>query len=139
MSSLEDLEDYIEKTEDVQLSMMVEIVKEYENEIPSLIKSLKSKHVADDEREQAEMIFSTVHRSKGMEYDVVELAKDFVTEEKLEKLKSEDKKDEPINIAKWNEEINLLYVAITRTKGTLRIPEALLPSHFPDSPQIEIV
>ena len=29
MNDIDDLEDYIEKTEDVQLGMMVEIVKEY--------------------------------------------------------------------------------------------------------------
>lgn len=139
MSNLEDLEEYIEKTEDVQLAMMVEIVKEYENEIPSLIKSLKSKHVGDEEKEKAEMIFSTVHRSKGMEYDAVQLVEDFVTEGKLEKLNSEKKEDEQINVAKWNEEINLLYVAITRTKGILRIPETLLPMNFPKSPHIHIM
>jgi F-box protein, helicase, 18 len=139
MSNLEELEEYIEKTEDVQLGMMVEIVKEYENEIPSLIKSLKSKHVGDEDKAKAEMIFSTVHRSKGMEYDAVQLVEDFVTEAKLERLKTEKKEDEVINIAKWNEEINLLYVAITRTKGLLRIPETLLPKNFPKSPHIHII
>jgi superfamily I DNA/RNA helicase len=139
MSKMEDLEEYIEKTEDVQLGMMVEIVKEYENEIFSLIKSLKSKHVGDEEKEKAEMIFSTVHRSKGMEYDAVQLVEDFVTERKLEKLKEEKKEDEELNSAKWNEEINLLYVAITRTKGLLRIPEALLPKKVPPSPNIHII
>jgi len=139
MSNLEDLQEYIEKTEDIQLSMMVDIVREYGNEIPSLIQSLKRKHVADEEKEKAEMIFSTVHRSKGMEYDEVYLAEDFVTESKLEKLKSEKKENENINPAKWNEEINLLYVAITRTKGILHIPEAMLPKNFPDSPNICII
>jgi F-box protein, helicase, 18 len=139
MKNMDDLEDYIEKTEDMQLSMMVEVVKEYENEIPSLLKSLKDKHVGDKERDKAEMIFSTVHRAKGMEYDTVQLAEDFVTEDKLEKLKKEKESGEEINVAKWNEEINLLYVAITRAKGMLRIPESLLPKDFPKSPHIEII
>lgn len=140
MNDLAELEDYIEKTEDVQLGMMVEIVKEYGNELPSLIKELKKKHVGDAEKESAEMVFSTVHRAKGMEYDAVQLVEDFITETRLQKLKAEAEiTKEPLNLTKWNEEINLLYVAITRTKCVLRIPETLLPKDFPASPHIHIV
>jgi superfamily I DNA/RNA helicase len=138
MKDTNELVDYIEKTEDVQLSMMVEIVKEYGNKIPNIIKTIKSKHVENDEKEKAEMIFSTVHRSKGMEYDSVQLVHDFINEEKLEKYAGDLKKSD-INISKLNEEINLLYVAITRTKNRLNIPEALMPKGFPPSPQIQIL
>lgn len=129
MKDLDELEDYIEKTEDVQLAMMVEIVKEYGNKIPDIIKAIKEKHVDNDDKEKAEMIFSTVHRCKGMEYDAIQLVNDFISEEKLAKLK-EDKKAE---------EINLLYVAVTRTKNSIHIPEPLMPSEFPKSPQIHVM
>lgn len=138
MKDLDELEDYIEKTEDVQLGMMVEIVREYGNEIPNIIKAIKEKHVDNDDKEKAEMIFSTVHRCKGMEYDIVQLVNDFISEEKLKKL-TEDKKAEEINTTKLNEEINLLYVAVTRTKNSLHIPEALIPNEFPASPQILVM
>src|SRR5690606_7853879 len=65
MKSLGELEEYVEKTEDPQLGMMIEIVKEYGNEIPGIINAIKAKHIGNDEKEQAEMIFSTVHRCKG--------------------------------------------------------------------------
>ncbi|HYH13891.1 MAG TPA: UvrD-helicase domain-containing protein [Flavisolibacter sp.] len=133
MSSLDELEEYIEKTEDVQLAMMVEIVKEYGNAIPGILKSLKEKHTGNDERAKAEVIFSTVHRCKGMEYDTIELVNDFVTEAKLERLMKENKKPEEGNISRWYEEINLLYVAVTRTKTTITIPETLLPAGFKSS------
>jgi F-box protein, helicase, 18 len=136
MKDMDDLEDYIEKTEDVQLGMMVDIVKKYENEIPSLIRSLKWKHVTDEEKDRAEMIFSTVHRAKGMEYDVVELAEDFITESKVEKQKSEN--IEPSVLAKCTEEINLVYVAATRTKNLLLIPAALFPKDLPASDNIKV-
>lgn len=139
MKNLAELEDYIEKTEDQQLMMMVEIVKEYGNEIPGIIKSLKQKHVGDEDKSKAEMIFSTVHRCKGMEYDAVQLVNDFITEAKLQRAKEEQKQDKPVNVAKYNEEINLLYVAITRTKGIVRMPEALMPKDFPASPHIHII
>lgn len=134
MKDLAELEDYVDKTEDAQLAMMLEVVREYGNRIPSIIKSIKDKHV---EKEQAQMIFSTVHRCKGMEYDTVQLINDFISEEKLERI-FEENDLEDINLAKLNEEINLLYVAVTRTKNELYIPEKLLPSEFPKSPQIHL-
>lgn len=135
MKNMEELEEYVEKTEDVQLGMMIEIVKEYGNEIPNIIKSIKEKHIANDEKAQAEMIFSTVHRCKGMEYDAIQLVNDFITEEKLEKAM----KEKDPNLAKLNEEINLLYVAVTRTKNSLYIPADLVPEDFPTSPQIRLI
>lgn len=138
MKDLEDLEDYIKKTDDVQLGMMVEIVREYGNEIPGIINNIKRQHVENDEKEQAEMVFSTVHRCKGMEYDSIQLVNDFINEEKLKKLKEEEKKDVAY-LGRLNEEINLLYVAITRTRNSLHIPEALLPIEFPESPNIHVM
>jgi len=137
MKDMDELEEYIEKTEDVQLSMMAEIVKEYGDEIYGIIKSLKDLHITGDDKSQANMVFSTVHRAKGMEYDVVYLVDDFITEERLEKLKTQGKeKGEPLHIAKWNEEINLLYVAVTRARYKLYIPGPLLPRGFPTSKSV---
>lgn len=138
MKDIEELEEYIDKTEDVQLSMMVEIVKEYGNKIPGIIKAIKEKHIENDDKENAEMIFSTVHRCKGMEYDAIQIVNDFISEEKLEKLVTDIKNDE-LNFGKLNEEINLLYVAITRTKSSVHIPETLMPVDFPSSEQIHIM
>ncbi|MBA4141137.1 MAG: ATP-dependent helicase [Segetibacter sp.] len=137
MNNVGELEEYIDKTEDVQLSMMLDVVKQYGNSIPGIIKSIKDRHVQNDEKEKAEIIFSTVHRCKGMEYDAVQLVNDFITEEKLEKIKSEP--GEAPDKAKLNEEINLLYVAVTRTKNIIYIPEALMPKEFPGSSQIHII
>ncbi len=138
MSDIKDLEAYIDKAQDVQLSMMVEIVKEYGNEIPKIIRQIKNKHIEGDEKAEAEMIFSTVHRCKGMEYDTVQLVNDFITEERVEQLAKQNA-DDALAFAKINEEINLLYVAATRTKATVYIPETLLPKDFPDSPNIRVM
>lgn len=137
MKDLDDLADYVKKTEDVQLGMMIDIVNEYGNEIPGIIKEIKNKHIENDEKENADMIFSTVHRSKGMEYDAIQIVNDFINEEKLEKLNPDQLKN--ADLAKLNEEINLLYVAITRTKNSIHIPETLLPKDFPKSSQIHVM
>lgn len=138
MKNIEELAEYIEKAEDVQLGMMVDIVKEYGNEIPDIIKSIKEKHVGNDDKEKADIVFSTVHRCKGMEYDEVELVNDFTTEGKVEKAVNDNKKEVQKN-AKVIEEINLLYVAITRTKSVIHYPEPMLPVGFVPSLNIKIV
>lgn len=137
MRTMEDLEEYIDKTEDAQLGIMVNIIKEYGNAIPVLIKEIKSKHVGDLEKDKAEIIFSTVHRCKGMEYDAVQLANDFITENKIKELKKKVRDEQ--GKAKLMEEINLLYVALTRAKNSIYVHSNLLPEGFRTSPQIHII
>lgn len=137
MQDIAELEDYVDKTEDAQLGMMVDIVREYGNEIPGMIKELKEKHVANEDKDSAEIIFSTVHRCKGMEYDSVELVDDFITEKKLEKIEEEG--DERKTPARLNEEINLLYVAVTRAKNRVTIPDDLVPSGISNSPGVRVL
>jgi len=126
MQGIDDLEEYIEKTGDAQLALIVEVVKKYQRNLPSYIKRIKECHLENDDKKNAEMIFSTVHRCKGMEYDEVTLANDFINEGKISKVLNETNKEKP-DFGKLSEEINLLYVAITRTKNKLNIPFELLP------------
>jgi F-box protein 18 (helicase) len=117
------------------LGMLVDIVKKYGNSIPGIIRKIKGRHV--ENKEEAEIIFSTVHRCKGMEYDEVELVNDFISEKRLEKLSNEKKAGH--NLAKSAEEINLLYVAVTRSRNVLKIPEELVPVGFAGSEHIQII
>ncbi len=133
MGNIKELEEYIDRTEDVQLSMMLEVVKKYGSQIPQILRTLKDLHVENKDRSKAEIIFSTVHRCKGMEYDSVQLVNDFINEQKLDKMIELGEMPE---LSKLNEEINLLYVAITRTKHYLYIPEDLIPSETSGSKRI---
>jgi superfamily I DNA/RNA helicase len=137
LKDLDELEEYTKVTEDAQLGMMIELVREYDAEIPIILNRLKNRHVPDSLKHQAAIIFSTVHRCKGMEYDEVELVNDFLSEEKLKKLIS-DTPDLDINASKLSEEINLLYVAITRAKSLLKIPAILTPENFIPCAEIEL-
>ena len=136
MGDIEDLEQYISKTEDGQLSMMVEIVKEYGDDIPAIIKTIKEKHVPNEDKDKAEIVFSTVHRCKGMEYDSIEIVNDFISEGKILQQKTDPL--DLIGTSKISEEINLLYVAVTRTKNEIHIPKSLMPENFPYSSQIHL-
>jgi hypothetical protein len=127
----------VEQTADKQLGMMAELVDAYGNEIPGLISSLKKMHIGDDDKSQADLIFTTVHRCKGMEYDVVRLADDFLTEEALLKQLEEDRS--PAQIRRLTEEVNLLYVAVTRTRNLLIIPESMEVPGMPHSSHIRVM
>lgn len=122
------LEEYAEESGDAPMKGIIEIVKKYQRDLPKLIKEIKDHHVDDDRKAEAEMIFSTVHKAKGMEYDEVTLLNDFLGEEKLRKLL--DRSDLELDYQKLQEDINVLYVGVTRSKKKLIIPEELVPSSF---------
>jgi F-box protein, helicase, 18 len=127
MNTFGELEEYAETSEDIELRMLIDIVDEYGAGIPALLQKISARHVKDDERDGADMIFSTLHRCKGMEYDSVFLTQDFITEDRLKKLLALGNKGQPVDRDKLSEEINLAYVAVTRSKNFLDFPEAMFP------------
>ena len=116
----ESLLEYIEAAEDGELRLTVEIVKEFGPSLVDFINRLRQLQVP---REQAEVVFSTVHKSKGQEYDCVEILDDFITGEKIQEMLAIARKDpkfaEKLDMNKVAEEINILYVALTRVKNVL--------------------
>jgi F-box protein, helicase, 18 len=142
MQGFDDLVEYAENTDDMEIRMLIDIVEEYGKEIPRLLKKLTAMHVKDEDREKADMIFTTLHRSKGMEYDSVTLTDDFVNEARVRRL-VEKEKESPIDRNKLNEEINLAYVAVTRSRNFLDFPDEMFPGAekhlFTSSPKKKIV
>ena len=130
ISSFSELEEFVESVEDGSTKMLIDIVKEYGASIPVIIKQIKEKNV--QLKEEAQIIFTTVHKSKGIEYDSVEICNDFITESAIRKLINDKSPDELNNIsAGIQEEINMLYVALTRSKNKLYIPKQLIPENTP--------
>ena len=125
MSDFKQLTEYAETSEDRELLMLIDIVTAYGAEIPALLKKVAALHVDDVCREKADMIFSTLHKCKGMEYDHVTLADDFISEEQIKKLLKNEKKT--IDQTKLSEEINLAYVAVTRSRNFLDFPQSMFP------------
>ena len=126
MNNIKDLIKYAKRTEDNELSMIIKLVMTYKGKLPKLIEQIKEIHVSNSQKENADMIYSTVHKCKGMEYDEVMIADDFITQEEMNKIL---KNNEQYIKNKINEEINLLYVAVTRTKNKIHIPEKLIPTN----------
>lgn len=129
MKSIDDLQEYADISNDTELLSMIEMVNEHGSELPFHINRIKELHVNDKDRDKAAMIFSTVHRCKGLEYDSVTLENDFISENKVLRL-SEKKNPSKQELEMLNEEINLLYVAITRSRGVLNIPDSIFSENI---------
>ena len=124
MADIKALEDYVRNTDDAQLNLMLDVVKKYGENLPMFINKIKEAHLKTNIKEDADMIFSTVHKSKGMEYDEVTLTNDYITEAKITRLALDKNLTENMK-SKIIEEINLLYVAVTRAKSIVNLPEGL--------------
>lgn len=120
MQSFEDFEAHAHHIRNIQWSLIIDMVKRYREDLVALIDTLASYH---GNREEVRHIFSTVHKCKGMEYETVHLAQDFITEDAIinasEQELSTAKRDRLI------EEINILYVAITRAQKHIIFPEGM--------------
>jgi len=108
--SIDKLKNYANQAKEVDLKTKIEIVEKYiDKNISKLIRELESKNVPQKE---ATFILTTAHKSKGLEWNRVKILDDFANlrrmlEEKRKTLKKE--------------EINLIYVAITKAKEELEI------------------
>ncbi|XP_072178735.1 F-box DNA helicase 1-like [Diadema setosum] len=71
--SLAALDNYAKSTEDADLQSAIKIVLLYNNRIPNLVEKIKKSVV----RSNGAMLLSTAHKSKGLEFDTVQLTDDY--------------------------------------------------------------
>ena len=114
--SFEDLQQLAEDAADPELRHLVRVVEDYGGRVPALVEQIRSRHVALDKAAWSDfdgVFFSTAHKAKGLEFDQVWLADDFMRF-------FEDGKEltaEEVEQA----DVNLLYVALTRAKESIRL------------------
>ncbi|MDR2140920.1 MAG: UvrD-helicase domain-containing protein [Deltaproteobacteria bacterium] len=134
-NTLEDLSNYAERAEDMQLAGKLRIVERYKDEVIPLYDLLVKNERAP---QNSEVLLSTAHRVKGQEFGSVILAGDFIDLGGLCQAMAQTRQkihpagrgrpprlmiDIPIIQA---EEIRLIYVAMTRTRGDLTRPDHYL-------------
>ena len=102
-----ELKKYACKAPDPELIGKIKIVETHNIQIPMHIERIKKQYCSDVD--QAEIVFSTAHKSKGLEFDTVRLGEDFLLDCSVEELENAP-----------NDEKNLLYVAVTRAKHRLQ-------------------
>ncbi len=98
-----------------ELRKIVTIIENYGSNLHGSITDIKNCLV--QEQEQADVIVCTGHKSKGLEFDHVTLADDFVPF-----LKEDDDKEEKMIEFLKGQGLELLYVAMTRAKVKLQVP-----------------
>ena len=98
------------ETEDAELGILISIERSFES--PEDLENLIQAEVSEKE---AQIILTTAHRSKGLEWDIVHVLDDFnLIETKIDR----DTKKLTLEVADY-QEYNLFYVAITRAKKDL--------------------
>lgn len=120
-SRFEELEEYADAMEDREIMGRCKLVEKYNRRLPSLLSQIQSKARTFPDQ-GAQVVLTTAHRAKGLEFDHVQMSDDFAdffNEEKCEW------KDFTQASATDLEEVNLQYVAATRAKKSLEVGEKL--------------
>lgn len=135
-NSLESLRDYAEDFEDFELISAINIAEEYKERLFDLLKKIEEKY---SKKSKSNIYLTTAHTSKGLEWDKVVICHDFqnildlLKKEKYKRIKefNDDYKKYIEGLMNGEnlhfkhqyiiDEINLLYVAITRAKKELKI------------------
>ncbi|XP_071043161.1 F-box DNA helicase 1 [Parasteatoda tepidariorum] len=112
----EELTNYAKNADDSDLLSKVELIRLHSNDIPQYIKTIKEK--CTHPLQLANVVFSTAHKSKGLEFDTVSLTDDYPVTNwgNLRRRGS-------ISSGTEEEEYNVIYVALTRAKTSLFLPE----------------
>ncbi|KAM6283519.1 F-box DNA helicase 1 [Spheniscus humboldti] len=114
------LRKYAECIDDKDLEVKIAIVEKYKEQIPELVQKIESSHVS--QKAMADYLIGTVHQAKGLEFDTVLIADDFMEVPCL----SGNYQRTNFTIGRYPEdEWNLLYVAVTRAKKYLLMSKSL--------------
>jgi superfamily I DNA/RNA helicase len=113
-SSFQELAAYAEDAKDREAKILVEVIEEYRHETPRLVHEVTKNAVA--ESADAQLVLTTAHKAKGLDWDYVQIANDFEILADTEALLADD----PYAQIE-QQEINLLYVAFTRAKKELAL------------------
>tara|TARA_R110000772_G_scaffold249530_2_gene363881 strand:+ start:48416 stop:49954 length:1539 start_codon:yes stop_codon:yes gene_type:complete len=119
----DDFEEFIDSTDDNEAKVLASLVKKYGGTLFGIISNLKRKETT--EKKAADLVFSTVHKSKGLEYDIVELtAFDYINESRIMGYRDDNGEYPEFIKDMIVESLNILYVAASRTKNKLIFPKS---------------
>ncbi|XP_077035412.1 F-box DNA helicase 1 [Agelaius phoeniceus] len=120
-AGLPGLKEYAAHVDDRELEVKIAIVERYRDRIPALVSSIRSCHVSH--QGLADVLIGTVHQAKGLEFDTVCVADDFV---QIPFVSGAFLRRMNIALDRTPEdEWNLLYVAVTRAKRCLLLSKSL--------------
>lgn len=114
-------EDMVEEAaeDDPDAKKLVKIVKEYGDQIPGIIDRLRTHQ--RPHHQDAQILLSTAHKAKGLEADSVIVLDDFPTVKELQARLLDGKLPQ----IDYEQELNLLYVGVSRAKHRLLLAAPL--------------
>jgi superfamily I DNA/RNA helicase len=115
--AIDEMKEYAEEIDDYAKLALIKIVEKHKKEMPGLIFDIRDAEKESRELRADEAVtLATVHTAKGSEYDRVYLHEDLVTSLSRE-LKDTD--------SEFEDETNIVYVAMTRAARELHLPVEL--------------
>lgn len=112
---------YAEEVEDAEIKPRCRITEEYGDAIPVIIDKIRRKAGAAQTMETAEIVLSTAHKAKGLEWPHVQLDGDFIELCDIPNLSKYSEIERREMLKPINEELNILYVAATRAQKKLQL------------------
>lgn len=109
--SIYELEQFAKDTKNQDYLNIIKFINTYGDNIFEINKKIKQKITLN--KDEADIILTTTHKSKGLEYEQVVLSDDFITKKDI------DNPQNKISSIKLIEELNILYVALTRVKKAI--------------------
>ena len=113
---------YVEDVGDPELKPRCRIAEEYGDAVPVIVDKIKGKVGAASTIDSADTVLGTCHKMKGLEADNVLLDDDFIELCELTDILNKASPGEKAEqLRKANEELNILYVGVTRAKKVLQL------------------
>jgi superfamily I DNA/RNA helicase len=109
-ANFEAFREYGSEASDAEVKALVRTVELYRSDVPRVYNAIKAADTPAQDR--AQVTLATGHRAKGLEWEQIELLGDFF-----------DPMDPPEDLNL--EEVNLLYVAVTRAIRAVQLPSGL--------------
>lgn len=111
--SIYELEVFAKETKNQDYLNVIKFINTYGDNIFEINK--RAKELLVSSKEEADIIFTTTHKAKGMEYEQVIMTDDFITKKDI--LSSKNR----LSFTQINEELNIYYVASTRAKKAIKL------------------
>ncbi|MDD3009155.1 MAG: AAA family ATPase [Arcobacter sp.] len=113
--TINELETFAKDTKNQDYLNIIKFINTYGDNIFEINKKIKEHLVSD--KKDADIIFTTTHKSKGLEYEQVMMADDFISKKELVNTKNR------LSYQRANEELNIYYVAATRAKNVIQLAD----------------
>lgn len=111
--SIYELEQFAKETKNQEYLNVIKFVNTYGDNIFDINKRIKNKLTQN--KNEADIIFTTTHKAKGLEYDQVFMVNDFINKKEINNPKNKSSFTQII------EELNIYYVAATRAKNAIQM------------------